>query len=83
MQWFSFQWNRESRFAYEILAVRENWGIALWQGQLTLRETGKQIFLDGVFLVDFDEAGLCSRFREWWHRQEKKITASASDKEAV
>jgi ketosteroid isomerase-like protein len=76
------QWIQESRFSYEILAVRDNWGIALWQGQLTLRETGKQILLDGVFLVEFDEAGLCSRFREWWHRREEPA-ANVGNEEAA
>jgi hypothetical protein len=35
---------------------------------------GKRLLLDGVFLVEFDEAGLCSRFREWWHREERDNT---------
>jgi hypothetical protein len=39
--------------------------VALWQGRLDLRDSGKRLLLDGVFLVEFDEAGLCSRFREW------------------
>jgi hypothetical protein len=26
--------------------------------------------LDGIFLLDFDETGLCRELREWWHRVE-------------
>ena len=40
------QWIREARFSYQILAVKENWGIALWQSEITLLDTGNRIFLD-------------------------------------
>jgi hypothetical protein len=74
---------QESRFSYQILVVEENWGLAQWQGQLTLRGSGKQILLDGVFLVEFDDSGLCSRFREWWHRQEQPSASRLGREEEV
>jgi hypothetical protein len=67
-------WIQESRFTYEILGVKANRGIALWQSRITRRETGNQVLLDGVFLVELDDTGLCTRFREWWHRHELPAT---------
>lgn len=55
---------------YEILAVRGNLGIARWQSRFTSRKSGKRHDLDCLFLVEFDEDGNCSLFREWWHIQE-------------
>jgi ketosteroid isomerase-like protein len=73
------QWIQESRFNYQILSMEENRGIALWQSRITRRESGNLLFLDGVFLVEFDEAGLCSRFREWWHRREEPAASTGSE----
>lgn len=65
------------RFSYEILAVPGNLGIALWQARFASVKSGNHVALDGVFLVELDEQGKCTVFREWWHRQE--IDASASE----
>jgi hypothetical protein len=61
---------KDVRFSYEILAVKGNLGIALWQGQFVSVKSGNHVVLDGVFLAEFDEQEKCSTFREWWHRQE-------------
>jgi len=61
---------KDVRFSYEILAVKENLGIALWRGQFVSVRSGNYIVLDGVFVAEFDEQEKCSTFREWWHRQE-------------
>jgi hypothetical protein len=61
---------RDVQFAYEILAVKGNLGIALWQGRSVSVKSGNHGALDGVFLVEFDEQDKCTIFREWWHRQE-------------
>ena len=58
---------KDVHFSYEILAVRGNRGVALWQGRFINSVSGKQSVLDGVFLVEFDEPGQCRLFREWWH----------------
>jgi hypothetical protein len=69
-------WSRASQtlkdvqFADEILAVKGNLGIALWQGKFVSIRSGNHVALDGVFLVEFGEQEKCSVFREWWHRQE-------------
>jgi hypothetical protein len=53
--------------SYAILAVRGNLGIARWQARFVVKATGAVMNLDCTFLVEFDERGLCSHFREWWH----------------
>jgi hypothetical protein len=60
---------RDVDFAYEILAVCGNQGIALWRSQFTSATSDVQAMLDGVFVVEFDDQGRCCRFREWWHRE--------------
>jgi hypothetical protein len=52
---------------HEILAVKDNMGIAHWQSRFTVIESGKRLALDCLFVVEFDETGLCQTFREWWH----------------
>jgi len=42
-------------------------GIARWQSKFTNLQSGKRVALDCVFLVEFDDDGKCSVFREWWH----------------
>lgn len=57
---------------YEVLAIRDNVGIARWRSQFTVIESGKRFALDCIFLVEFNEDGLCQTFREWWHIQEEQ-----------
>jgi hypothetical protein len=58
---------RDKQSIYEILAVRDHLGIARWQAQFTVIESGKHFVLDCIFVVEFNEDGLCQTFREWWH----------------
>ena len=60
---------KDVQFSYEILAVKENRGIALWKGKFISVQSGSQVLLNGVLLVEFDRQGQCFKFREWWHRQ--------------
>ena len=57
--------DKESKF--EIYSVKDNQGIARWQSNFTVVESGKRLSLDCLFVVEFDDAGRCSIFREWWH----------------
>lgn len=56
--------------SFEILAVNGNTGIARWQSTFIVIESGKRLALDCLFVVEFDHAGLCRVFREWWHIRE-------------
>jgi uncharacterized protein (TIGR02246 family) len=58
---------KDKESTYEIIAVKDNLGIARWQSQFTVIKTGKRLGLDCLFLVEFDEDVKCSLFREWWH----------------
>jgi hypothetical protein len=60
--------DKESTF--EILSVQGNRGITRWQSKFTVIESGKRLALDCLFVVEFDDDGLCHTFREWWHIQE-------------
>lgn len=58
---------KDKESTYEILTVKDNVGIARWQSNFTDITSGKRLALDCVFLVTFDDNGLCKVFREWWH----------------
>lgn len=60
---------KDKRSIYEIYSVKDRLGIARWRSQFTVIQTGIPMALDCLFLVSFDEDGLCSEFREWWHVQ--------------
>jgi uncharacterized protein (TIGR02246 family) len=57
-------------FRYELLALQSDTAIAHWCASFTRKASGARVELDGMFLVEFDEAELCRTPREWWHRQE-------------
>lgn len=61
---------KDKTSSYEILAMKDNLGIARWQANFTVIESGKHHSLDCIFLVEFDENEKCSIFREWWHLRE-------------
>ncbi len=57
--------DKESSF--EILSVENDRGIARWGSKFTVIESGKRLALDCLFVVEFNDEGLCQTFREWWH----------------
>lgn len=61
---------KDKESTFEILSVEGNRGIARWQSRFTIIESGKRLALDCLFVVEFNEAGLCQTFREWWHVRE-------------
>lgn len=60
----------DKRSTYEILAVRENLGIARWRSRFVVKAAGTTIALDCIFLAEFDNEGQCCCFREWWHSRQ-------------
>ncbi|MBZ0299191.1 MAG: nuclear transport factor 2 family protein [Anaerolineae bacterium] len=58
---------KDKESAFEILAVEGNLGIARWKAKFTTIKSNQRIALDCLFVVEFDEDGLCQTFREWWH----------------
>lgn len=58
-------------FRYEAMAVVEGKGLAHWQATFVRIPSGNHVALDGFLMAEFDDAGKCSVFREWWHRLEQ------------
>ena len=58
--------------AFEILALSGNLGVARWRSFFRAIKTSKRFELDCIFAVEFDGAGKCINFREWWHSREQK-----------
>jgi hypothetical protein len=58
---------RNVDFKSQVVAVNGRTGVARWSASLTSAASGARVELDGVFVLTFDESGLCSELREWWH----------------
>ena len=58
------------RFEATVLKVEGAQGIAHWKCTFQRLGNDSTVRLDGVFVMQFDEHGLCTIFREWWHRDE-------------
>jgi len=58
------------QFAYEILSVTPEQGIARWWASFVIVPQGMKTKLDGIFVIALDETGKCTRLREWWHKQQ-------------
>ena len=58
---------RNVDFKSQVVAVNGQTGVARWSARLTSAASGTKVELDGVFILKFDERGLCSELREWWH----------------
>lgn len=58
---------RDVDFAADALGFAGTTGVARWSARFTLASNGAAVELNGVFLLEFAEDGLCSRLREWWH----------------
>jgi len=58
---------RDIDFKSQVVSVTGQTGIAHWSATFTAASTGARVELDGVFVLTFDAAGLCTELREWWH----------------
>jgi nuclear transport factor 2 (NTF2) superfamily protein len=60
---------RDISFAWDVVATDPV--VVRWRAGWVRIRDGRAITLDGVFLLEFDEAsGLCRTLREWWHLDE-------------
>jgi hypothetical protein len=60
------EYQRDVSFGYEILTVDPaiaHW----WVSYLAVKRDDEPTKVDGIFLLEFDEEGLCTSLREWWH----------------
>jgi hypothetical protein len=67
---------RNVHFESQVLAVDGQTGVAHWSASLTAASGGVRVELDGAFVLTFDDDGLCSELREWWHVRTSALTAS-------
>lgn len=58
---------RDVSFSFEIVTLDAGTGVVRWSAELTRATSGSHRKLDGVFLLSFDDQGLCTELREWWH----------------
>lgn len=58
------------QFAFEILAVTADFGIARWWASFVIVPQQLHTKLDGIFLISLDSAGRCTSLREWWHKDQ-------------
>jgi ketosteroid isomerase-like protein len=59
-------------FKSDVIAVQGNTGVAHWSATFETAASGDHVELDGVFVLTFGAAGLCSSLREWWHLPESE-----------
>jgi len=62
---------RDIDFSSKPIMVDANNGVAEWSATFRTGSTGATIELNGVFVLEFDDAGRCTSLREWWHVRQK------------
>lgn len=58
---------RDVSFSASVLLLTGDTGVARWKAAFQRVPSGTRVELDGIFLLEFTEDGLCSTLREWWH----------------
>lgn len=58
---------RDVRFRHDVLALEGDRAIVHWWAWYVATASEEPTRLDGIFLLRFEEGGLCSSLREWWH----------------
>jgi ketosteroid isomerase-like protein len=58
---------RDVDFTSNVVAVSGRTAVARWAAKLKSASSGVRVELDGIFVLTFDDSGLCSELREWWH----------------
>ncbi|OGG36611.1 hypothetical protein A3J20_00560 [Candidatus Gottesmanbacteria bacterium RIFCSPLOWO2_02_FULL_42_29] len=62
---------KDVSFEFEIISETQFRYIAHWKSSFTRIPTGKKAFLDGIFLINLNNQGLCTLFKQWWVNKEK------------
>jgi hypothetical protein len=62
---------RDVAFRHEILGVDGDRGFSRWWCSFDL--SGSRFELDGVFVLDFADDGLCTQLQEWWAATETPL----------
>lgn len=57
---------RDVSFTSDVITTFGRSAVAHWSARFVSASSGATVDLDGVFLLEFDESGLCNSLREWW-----------------
>lgn len=57
---------RDVSFSSNVISTFGRSAVAHWSARFSSASSGAKVNLDGVFLLEFDESGLCNSLREWW-----------------
>lgn len=58
---------RDVVFSSEIVALAGDNAVVRWSAEFIRVASGRRRRLDGIMLLRFDDRGLCTQLREWWH----------------
>jgi nuclear transport factor 2 (NTF2) superfamily protein len=70
---------KDIKFTSEALSASGNTGIAHWHAEFVQLSNGAKVTLDGIFVMEFAEDGLCKTFQEWWHVKTEEAKANAGN----
>jgi ketosteroid isomerase-like protein len=57
---------RDVSFTSNVITTFDRSAVAHWSARFTSASSAATVNLDGVFVLEFDESGLCNTLREWW-----------------
>ena len=66
---------KDITFSYEVLSVQGDRVFATWHSKYKRVRNDSAIELDGIFVLDFSDEGLCRSLVEWWHMKEEGTTS--------
>ena len=63
---------KDITFSFEIISEINNQYIVHFQASFIRLKTGSKALLDGIFLIELNNNGLCTLFKWWWNTKENK-----------
>ncbi|MCJ7739850.1 nuclear transport factor 2 family protein [Candidatus Microgenomates bacterium] len=61
---------KDIEFDYDVITITNNIAIAHWHAGFTRIRQNKKAVLDGIFLVELNNKGLATLFKQWWVTKE-------------
>ena len=62
-------------FTYEIVAINGATACVHFECTFSRPSRSQRVHLDGVLLLEFDQAGHCSIYRQWWFMRDAVVPA--------
>ena len=75
---FAPTYQTQVNFYYEIIGIKGMRGFCKWKSVFFQFTTNEMVSMDGIFEIKFNEEGVCSVFREWWHKKVEPAAYAAS-----